>query len=268
MYAAMTQLIDCLDRNKGDTSVINWACPVPYFGAVSEAMVATVGINPSDREFSDSTGAELIGNRRRLPTLTSLGVRKWSQASGMDIRGITAACADYFERNPYRQWFDVLDRLLMLGGASLYQRREGVRACHLDLVAFATLQKWSALDPRTRRMLVNDGQRSIAAIIRDSDLRLLVLNGRSVVREFEGFSQTELKQKQIPEWTLPRRVGRGVPGISYNGKISQIAGVDLGREIMVIGYNHNLQSSFGVTSAVIRSIGERVGSAVVAAINL
>ena len=267
MYAAMTTLIDDLDSSSLNSEVLGWASPVPYFGAIDQALVATVGINPSNREFADIAGAELHGPARRFHTLGSLGVSNWSEATGADVRRIARACDDYFENNPYRQWFDVLDRLLGVGGASLYARPALIRACHLDLVAFATCEKWGALSGDTRRSLVQAGRRSMATIIRDSNLRLLILNGRSVVREFESFAGAELVASAVPEWTLRRRSGPGVPGVSYTGTVREIAGVHLDREVSVIGYNHNLQSSFGVTTVVTRSIGERVGRAIVAATN-
>ena len=33
-----------------------------------------------------------------------------------------------------------------------------------------------------------------------------------------------------------------------------MSGVQLGRQVKVIGYNHNLQGSFGVSTEVVRSI--------------
>jgi hypothetical protein len=267
MYATMTRLIDDLDASPSTSDVLEWASPVPYFGAINHARVATVGINPSNREFADVAGTELRGSARRFHTLGSLGMSSWSETTGADVRRIARACDGYFENNPYRQWFDVLDRLLLWGGASLYDRPSMIRACHLDLVAFATSAKWGDLAGDTRRSLVQRGRVPMATIIRDSGLQLLILNGRSVVREFESFAGAKLVAETVPEWTLRRSVGPGVPGVLYTGTVCEIAGVHLGREVAVIGYNHNLQSSFGVTTEVTRSIAARVGQAIVATTN-
>ena len=51
-------------------------------------------------------------------------------------------------------------------------------------------------------------------------------------------------------WTLPRNSGGGVAGYAFRGTITRLAGIDLGRPIVVLGYNHNIQSSFGVTAKV------------------
>lgn len=262
VYGPMSHLFDRLDSHRPkDDILLRWACPVPYFGWLTSARVATVGINPSNREFVDEVGHELTGAARRLPTLQALGITRWSHATGDDVRKVTRSCERYFETNPYRLWFGVLDRMLSGGGASFF---DGT-ACHLDLVAFATRIKWGMVGRSTQRHLVEIGRRSMAELVRDSSIQVLVLNGRSVVSEFERFAGTELQPSEVDEWMLPRVSGRAVPGISYEGSVSSIGGIDLDREVKIIGYNHNLQSSFGVTSTVIQHIGVRVGEVIVSA---
>ena len=256
IYAAMTKLIDTLDTIDDIDHVLGWACPVPFFGSISGASVATVGINPSNREFVDRDGRELQSDQRRFPTLGSLSIADWSDVDGHQIAEIVRACVRYFEINPYRQWFDVLDRLLCAGGKSYYHEQS---ACHIDLVAFATGAKWGAIDSAAKRSLIERNRRPMAELIRDSPVQVLVLNGRAVVREFENFTGNELAAEGVDEWMLPRTGARGVPGIAYKGHVSSIGDIDLGREISVFGFNHNLQSSFGVTTHVISNIANRIG---------
>jgi hypothetical protein len=239
--------------------VLPWAAPVPFFGAIRESTVATVGINPSNREFVDAQGNVLSPEEQRLPTLDSLAIPYWSDATGSHIREMIMACERYFERNPYRLWFDVLERMLKVGGYSYYS---GDRACHLDLVAFATRMKWGSLEREAQRSLISRGRRTLAELIRDSPIQVLVLNGRSVLRVFEELADTKLVSSEVSDWTLPRSSGKGVIGLSYKGCISAIAGIELDRVVTVFGYNHNLQSSFGVTTEVMRAIGEQVGGVV------
>lgn len=260
MYAAMTRLIEGLEGHQMTPEILGWACPVPFFGEISGSPVATIGINPSNREFVDSGGTELAEPDRRLPTLASMRIATWSQASGRDVREITRSCERYFDNNPYRLWFDVLERMLNAGGASYYR---GTRACHIDLVPFATWDKWGVLSSHLRRALLEQGRLTMAQLVHDSPIQIIVLNGRSVVEEFKGFAEVSLTAVLVEEWTLPRAAGGGVAGIMYEGVISSIADVELDREIVIIGYNHNLQSSFGVTTEVMRRIGERVGEAIV-----
>jgi hypothetical protein len=112
-YSAMTAFIRELDSGRlADRNVLEWGCPVPFFGDVSRARIATVGINRSNREFVDDSGYELRGEAQRLPTLGSLGADSWAQVDAEGVRAIVGACRDYFRRNPYDRWFGVLERVL------------------------------------------------------------------------------------------------------------------------------------------------------------
>ena len=80
-------MVDRLDRAVHQY-VIPWSCPVPFFGGLTTASVATVGINPGDREFVNESGAELEGGARRLPTLRSMGLTSWADADATHLRDL------------------------------------------------------------------------------------------------------------------------------------------------------------------------------------
>jgi len=75
-----------------------------------------------------------------------------------------------------------------------------------------------------------------------------------VVAQFENLSGTRLSMEEIPSWALPRRSGADVPGRGYIGELDSLGDARLDHRILVLGFNHNLQSSFGVTTEVIESI--------------
>lgn len=255
MYGEMTTLLDSIEANRlSDRDVIGWGCPVPYFGHLERARLATVGINPSNREFVGVDGAELVNGDRRLPTLRSLGLTSWGQADHSTIVAILSACSNYFESNPYDGWFQTLERIIEPTGHSFYAPRSD--ACHLDVVPWATRGKWGRLLPASRQVLVARAARALASVIDHSELRMLVLNGQEVVRQFEILLGHALPPSRVEAWDLPRKAGRPVPGVSYLARISEIDGAPLDREIVVAGYNHNLQSSFGVTTIVLSRISE------------
>ena len=264
MHSSMVRLIERLIHLRDDDRVIGWATPVPFFGTIGSAKIATVGINPSNLEFVDNEGAELDGSDRRLPTLRSLEIPNWDSVDGDDLRVMLKACESYFTHNPYRRWFDVLERVLERSEHSYYSSTNR-SACHLDLVPFATSIKWSLLPTHYRRALTDHGRTTMAEFIRDSPIEVLVLNGRSVVSEFESFAGDTLGVEDAPEWSLKRDGGKDVPGLLYSGEFSALGTVELERPIRVIGYNHNLQSSFGVTSNAIRAIGDYLGDQLAAA---
>jgi hypothetical protein len=234
--------------------MLGWACPVPFFGHLETARLATVGINPSDREFIAGDGTELTGPARRLPTLSSLTLTGWPDADERARREITAACCGYFEGNPYRRWFGVLQQLLEPAGLSYYA--PGSDACHLDIVPWATSRKWGLLPATAKAALLHQAEQVVARVIACSPLAMLVLNGREVVRQFEFLTGQQLEPAQKPAWDLARRNGQAVAGVAYRATVTEIAGIPLGRQILVAGYNHNLQSSFGVSATVRAAISE------------
>ena len=254
MQALLRTLLRCFeDPAMIHTKIIPWSCPVPSFGDYSDAIVATIGLNPSKREFVDPLGIELVGSSRRLQTLTSLGITRWGNAKARHVDSIIESCRAYFCRNPYDRWFRVLDELVSGTGASYYSPSSSL--CHLDLIPFATAVRWTELSTKQRTMLLALAGDTLGLILRDSSIRLIVLNGMTVVSSLQQISDATLTRTPMREWTLPRRCGRGVVGYAFRGTMTRIGGVDLQRSICVLGLNHNIQSSFGVTRRVKAAIG-------------
>ena len=253
LYSTLSTLVDRLDSEAmHHAGVIDWSCPVPSFGDPSHSRVATLGINPSNREFVDEDGQELEGADRRFHTLSSLRLRSWSCANSEHLRMILDTCRSYFDGNPYAGWFGKLE--LILAGLQVSYYDSPSTACHFDLVPYATMKKWSELPGDQHATLMSIAQDTLGLILRDTPVSVLILNGNSVVKRFELLSETHLASEVIPEWSLSRKTIRDVPGIAYSGTIEALSGIKLGREVSVLGFNHNLQGSFGVSSEVMRSI--------------
>ncbi|MGJ7503681.1 hypothetical protein ACSFBF_25215 [Variovorax sp. ZT5P49] len=230
---------------------IPWASPVVSFGNPANSKVATLGLNPSNLEFSDGSGNQLQAPYHRFESLTTLQVRDWSEVAAQGIQRVWQACEDYFYRNPYDQWFKRLEKVLVGTGATYYSRI-GEQACHLDLVPFATAEKWSSLTAAHRAGLIELGIPSLVRTVKASDIRVLVLNGSTVVREFSRLLNGQvLDSHEMPSWALQ---GGRVAGVSHVGRVSELNGIALDRELLVLGYNHNIQSSFGVTTDVVSRI--------------
>lgn len=235
-----------------EASVIQWAAPVISFGDVFSSRVATLGLNPSNREFVNSQGEELVGHDRRFHTLRSLGLDNWSQADDYHLEVILELCRGYFHGNPYDSWFKALERLFVDAGASYYGMF--ANACHLDLVPYATATKWGALSAAQRSSLLKESGDALGVLLRESEVEVIVLNGQSVIENLKVIAECSFRKVAVQNWILPRKNSRGVEGFAYTGKLRQISGIDLGREVSLLGYNHNLQSSFGVTSQVRQGI--------------
>jgi hypothetical protein len=253
IHGTLVQLINRLeDASAIDADIIRWSSPVLSFGDPQRAKIATLGINPSNREFVDSRGLELHGPLRRFHTLASLGLSAWSWVESRHLQLMLESYRHYFERNPYNRWFRVLDVLLQAGGASYYDPRSP--ACHLDLVPYTTASKWTTLSRSQRDLLLDLAGDSLGSLLRDSRVELIIVNGRSVVEQLQRLAGTVFLPVARPGWDLARAGGEDVAGVGFMGEIHQILGIALERRIRVLGYNHNLQSSFGITSAVSRSI--------------
>ena len=261
MHGALTTLIDRLDSSAmSGTDVIRWGCPVPSFGDLSNATVATLGLNPSNREFVDEVGQELQGRCRRFHTLKSLGLVSWSDVDARHLRLILESCRTYFFGNPYDRWFKRLDRVVSGAAASFYG--ESRAACHLDLIPYATERKWTELTAGQRSSLLAIAADTLGLLLSDSPVRTLILNGKAVVEQFQDIAGITLERRQMPCWSLAREQNRDVAGFAYRGVVHTLSGVSLPNEILVLGYNHNLQSSYGVTNEAISAIRDWISQVV------
>ncbi len=257
----LSTLIERLGENRfAGAPIIPWSCPIPSFGDITSAKVATLGLNPSNREFVDHSGAELDGPSRRFHTLTSLGLARWSDAAARHKRLVWESCREYFLRNPYDGWFRQLEHLLGKTKASYYDT--SAKACHLDLIPYATACKWTELSHRQRSSLLSIAGDTLGLLLQDSPVEVLILNGKSVVETFEKISGTHLEKQAMPEWELPRQSQPGVTGLAYKGTVRYFAGLKLKRHVLVLGFNHNIQSSFGVTRQVRDAIRGWIGRTV------
>lgn len=257
LLSEVDRLVDLLHTGRPvELGAISWASPVLAFGDPANSRIATLGLNPSNLEFVDRHGRELHGPYRRFESLATLNVSNWGEVAGRGIRRVWQACEDYFYGNPYDQWFKRLERLLVGTGASYYTSL-GVKACHLDLVPFATADKWSSLTSNEKAQLIELGTPSLVKTIRASDIRVLVLNGSTVVKEVSRLvSVDSLEPRIMKSWSLQ---GGRVQGVGYTGRVSRLGGLDLDRELLVLGYNHNIQSSFGVTSEAVSAMAGWIG---------
>jgi hypothetical protein len=145
-----------------------------------------------------------------------------------------------------------MDQIISGANASFYDPSS--TACHLDLIPYATTRKWTELTSRQRQLLLAVAADTLGLLLKDSQVRLLILNGRSVVDQFQDIAGTKLEKRKMLAWSLSRQSRADVAGIGYRGVVEALSGIRLPHPITVLGYNHNIQGSFGVTTEVIRAI--------------
>ncbi len=216
--------------------VVQGSTPVVAFGDPTRAEVATLGINPSANEFQER-GRLLTGAKRRLATLQSLGAHRLDQLTEYQMAAVVADCATYFQRQPYRRWFDPLDLLLQAGAEASYYDGS---ACHLDLVQWATEPIWGKIvDRGVRRALLDDGVPHLLAQLARDNVRLVLLNGRQILDQVADVGLADLKEVG----QLPR--ARDTCHL-YVGAASGTRWV---------GWSTNLQSGWGVSTAFKDQLG-------------
>ena len=129
-------------RRCPSASSVPGSLPVLFFRDIFAATFATVGLNPSYREYCDSAGRELTGSKRRFETLASLGAHNRRSLTQEQCDQAIERMRGYFGPDrPVYQWFGSLSRVVCGMGMS-YQKGEAV---HLDLVQEATDPTWSQL---------------------------------------------------------------------------------------------------------------------------
>lgn len=234
-------------KKLNESGVIQWASPVPSFGTYEAATLATVGLNPSNREFVGVDGKELKGPQRRFETLSSLGIPSWEYVDADAANKLKYFCDNYFSINPYGQWFRVLEQLISETRKSYYF---GGSACHLDLVPYATYEKWGKITAKEKSFLIGSSSDSLGIILNQSNIRTLVLNGAAVIDGMESMSDLTMERSEMEGWALSRGGAGLVKGYGYVGELKKLNGITMDRRVNVLGFNHNIQSSFGVTSAV------------------
>src|SRR5207249_3802677 len=107
-------------------------------------------------------------------------------------RLILESCRDYFLGNPYDTWFKRLDQVVQGADASFYDPFS--QACHLDLIPYATSRKWTELTTRQRSALLALAADTLGLLLRDSPVRVLILNGQSVVDQFQEVAGLSLQK--------------------------------------------------------------------------
>jgi hypothetical protein len=131
--------------------IVNPSCPILYFGNFPEYLkssckIVTVGLNPSDVEFTDN------GN-------TSVDLR-FRGSSETNMADYCNALNNYFEYNPYNKWFSSYENILNGLNASYYQCADKKnRALHTDICScLATNPTWSKLNNEVKKELQTTGK--------------------------------------------------------------------------------------------------------------
>lgn len=206
------------------------APPIIAFGNFESARLATVGINPSHREFSHGYVRGGFGDLRRAPMSV--------------LREILDDQYSYFKRPQYR-WFNRLATVVEACGASYADGS----AASLDIVQWATQPVWGKLTMRQKCALLKRDVPFLGEQLRNESIRTLLVNGRAVmdvICERLGLQLTKVD-------TL-----HGLPGTPTIPDTHFFTGRLFGK-VDVVAWNVNLQGTPGVLDSNVGVIAERVG---------
>lgn len=213
--------------------VVAGSTPVVAFGDARKASAATLGINPSLREFVDlGTGKLHSENQKRLETLPSLGASSCESLNDEQVEQVVEGCNSYFKNRPYMSWFGQLEKILKAGLQASYLDGS---ACHLDLSQWATDPVWGELTASKRAALIADGANHLREQLTREHIQTVVVNGRTVWDQvLENELCTIVKQAEIS-------LGR-----AGHTRGTLLAGEGLG--VQFLGWTCNIQSSRGITN--------------------
>lgn len=241
IFDKIKKLLHKIDSSDSELIIKDFA-PILYFGNFKNSKIATIGLNPSDKEYYDSTGEPY----NRFQSKKNFKVESWKEMSDDGIDRIQMSFDNYFNHNPYRGWFNRLENLLYDVEYSYYFPYNNI--VHLDIIPVATKGKWGNLTITQKNSLINDFGDFLPNLIVDSDLEICILNGQSVVDNFQKIFDTTLEMNYIEELnvTTKRNVVKGKyyrSILNFNRK-----------KVLILGFNHNLQSSFGITNNIILTL--------------
>lgn len=141
------QIIDYLKQplpNLPGMPIVPRSVPIPFFGNIETARVATISLNPSNLEF-EKDGCILDPRNKRFTDREVLMVGDNDTLNDEQAARVYDSHIGYFDadRNPYRGWFDDLENYISdIFNASYYNGT----MVNLDIYPWATSMKWNGLD--------------------------------------------------------------------------------------------------------------------------
>lgn len=240
MFDKIKELLTIVENSCSDLIIREYA-PILYFGDIKNSKIATVGLNPSDREYYNSNGQP----SDRFLSKQDLEIDSWTEISNEEISKIKLSFDFYFNHNPYKNWFNRLENLLTEGNYSYYFPYNNI--VHLDIIPVATKKKWGSLSAAERKFLIDSFGNYLEFLISESDIEICILNGQGVVDNFQKVFNQLLSKEHILDWDIKTK-NKIVKGNSYK------AILDKGnKKVLILGFNHNIQSSFGVSKEIVLS---------------
>jgi len=185
-----------------DMYIVPHSTPVIYFGDYDSAKACTISLNPSNLEFVDEYDPNKLLEGEKLERLCyrkNLKRIDDDELNDDDAKMVLKYCTNYFKLNPYKKWFNHLKDFIQCYWNGNYSYDDGT-CVHLDLVQWATSEKWSELDKidktLKKRHIDNDWP-ILEYLLKKKDFEVMFLNTKTVVDTFKDRLNIKFK-KELP----------------------------------------------------------------------
>lgn len=167
--------------------IVERSVPVPFFGNIETAHVATISINPSNLEFEDKYGILLKQTEKRFIDREELGVQDTDSLDDEQAYLVYGSLIKYFNKdhNPYMYWFGPLEE--HVGKLFNCSYRDGSMV-HLDIYPWATKQKWDDKNHKSQDKVkaLND-YKLLKKILSEKKFDYIYINGKTVKEQLERY---------------------------------------------------------------------------------
>ena len=190
--------------------VIPMTTPVVSFGDFTTSRIATLGINPSSKEFL--SGKKLRSNqRKRLVDFETLGKKNQDSLTPQEAKQVWDGCKNYFSgKNAYWSWFKHFDQILERIDSGY---KSGLSA-HLDLSPWATSPIWNKMSEIEQSRLINHDLGFLTWQLKESPIQTILFNGSTVRKALESTKGFHLQIDRDIEYTAG---GKGQVSKFYSG---------------------------------------------------
>lgn len=214
--------------------IVQRSIPVPFFGNIERARVATISINPSFNEFVDGEEKLLIRPQKRFVDRAVLGVSDLDMLNEDQSELLYCSLLNYFQHNPfYDKWFKKLDNYV---GDLLGTSYNTGTMVHLDVYPWATKKAWGKLQKLEGTLC----ERSLYSYKNSGLLREILLDKHFDYIYIDGATAKKQLQEVLDKTIFEREITvQGIDNKIYNFKMYE--GTFNGTKL--IGFNHTLNSS-------------------------
>jgi uracil-DNA glycosylase len=219
--------------------------PVLFFGDALNARVATIGLNPSKREYLDAKGEPLGGLKQRFATTTCLGAASREDLSDAQADAAIKRMQSYYDPDKpvYDSYFRHLCNFLDGLGAGFNERS----AAHLDLVQESTDPTWSNLSASEQTALLTRDLPFLDWQLNNfKTLEIVICTGKTVsdrVRPLVTIDNEQIDKTKLLRW--------------WHGSASLADG----RVLKIGGWNYPLHQPNGLGSDGERKLGKMFADA-------